>query len=66
MAAFIDDLGVDAFPHISDDDGSIWADFGVTSQPAFAFINDDARVEVVISAFGEEGLTEKAAALAAA
>ena len=55
----------DGFPHITDEDTAIWADFGVTSQPAFAFIDDDGSVEVSISSFGEDGLTAKAEALAA-
>ncbi|MGI9603805.1 MAG: redoxin domain-containing protein [Acidimicrobiales bacterium] len=66
MEEFVSTYGVSEFPHIADDDTSIWADFGVTSQPAFAFINDDGSVEVSISSFGEDGLTEKANALIAA
>ncbi len=41
MENFITGLSVDAFPHIADPDGGIWSDFGIRSQPAFAFINDD-------------------------
>lgn len=66
MASFVETYGVSAFPHISDDDAAIWADFNVTSQPAFAFINDDGSVEVSISSYGQDGLAEKAAALAEA
>ena len=43
----------------------IWERYGVVSQPAFAFINDDGTVETNIGAMGLEGLTEAAEALKA-
>lgn len=66
MRRFVDNNGVSAFPHIPDLDGDIWESFGVSSQPAFAFVNDDGTVEIVIGAMGEAGLTERMTALAAA
>ena len=45
--------GVGGFPHIADEDNAVWAAFGVTSQPRFAFIDDDGSVEVVRLPIGE-------------
>ena len=63
---FIDALGVDAFPHAVDDDGAIWVGYGVNTQPAFAFVNDDGTVETHIGPLGVEGLSSRLEALQAA
>lgn len=65
MQGFVAEFGVGGFDHIADEDTQIWASFGITSQPAFAFINDDGSIETLISALGLEGLTERVKALAA-
>lgn len=65
MEAFVDDLGVGDFEHIADVDGAVWTDFGVTSQPAFVFIDDDGSSEVLISALGQDRLTSRVEALIA-
>jgi hypothetical protein len=57
--SFISNFGVDGFEHIVDTDGSLWSEFDVASQPAFAFINDDGTVEVVNGAMGLESITTK-------
>lgn len=49
MQAFIDTYGVDDFEHIADVDGAVWAGFGITYQPAFAFIGEDGSVRTVPS-----------------
>ena len=54
---FISDRGVDDFPHIFDDSLSLWSEFGVTSQPAFVFIDADGNAETIISGMGEAGLS---------
>ncbi len=66
MAEFIEANGVDDIVHISDEDLEIWRELGVTSQPAWAYINDDGTVEVEIGALGEEGILAKMSELAAA
>lgn len=38
---FIEWTGTGGAVHVVDDDGSIWAGFGVALQPAFYFVNDD-------------------------
>src|SRR5690606_653887 len=37
MQGFVNDFGVGGFEHLADVDGSIWANFGVAYQPAYAF-----------------------------
>jgi len=54
---------VGAFPHIVDESGDVWATYGVRTQPAFVFINDDGTSETHIGALGEAGLTERINAL---
>lgn len=39
-------MSAGGFPHLIDRDGSLWASFGVTSQPAFVFVNDDGAATV--------------------
>ncbi len=63
--AFIDSHGLDAMDHVFDEDGSIWAGFGVTYQPAFALVNDDGTIEIVSGALGTDGIIEAAEELAA-
>jgi len=66
MEGFVSDTGTGGLNHVVDDDGSIWTSYGVASQPSFAFVNDDGTVDVHIGAMGEEALTERMNALAAA
>lgn len=63
MQAFVEEFGVTSFEHVADEDTEIWRQYGVTSQPAFVFIDDSGEVEVLISALGEDGLTERVEAL---
>ena len=41
MLDFIGRTGTDAFPHIDDNGGEVWARFGVSQQRTYAFVNDD-------------------------
>lgn len=66
MEEFVAETGVDGFDHLADEDSEIWTTYGVTSQPAFVFINDDGSTETLISGLGLDGLTERVEALAAA
>jgi len=50
---------VGGFDHIADSDIEVWREFGITSQPAFAFLNDDGTVEVHKGALGLDTLTER-------
>lgn len=62
MEVFVADTGTGSFAHLVDDDGSLWERFGVTYQPAYAFIGADGSVEVLIGALGDT-LAERAEAL---
>jgi thiol-disulfide isomerase/thioredoxin len=64
MHSFVSDTATGGLTHIVDDDGSIWASFGVITQPAFAFIDDSGSVQVFGGALGEAALTDRMAALA--
>jgi len=65
ISGFVETYQVGGFEHIIDEGGVIWERYGVFSQPAFAFINDDGTVETKIGAVGREGLIEAAEALKA-
>lgn len=64
MEGFVDDTGTGDLTHVVDAQGTIWSGYGVASQPAFAFIDDDGTVEVTIGALGVDALTERMTALA--
>lgn len=57
IQGFVERFGVSEFPHAIDDNADIWASFGVTSQPAFAFINQDRTITTNIGAMGVGSLT---------
>ncbi len=51
--------GVDGFEHVADEEGAVWREYGVTTQPAFSFINGDGTVDIRFGAMGVDGLTER-------
>ena len=55
---FIDTLGVGAFEHAVDRDGSLWAEYGITMPPSFVFIDDAGETTTHVGTLGVEGLTE--------
>ncbi len=55
---FISTLAVGAFPHTVDDDGTIWERFGIRSQPAFVFLNDDGTATLHNGGLGADGLAD--------
>ena len=59
IEAFVADTGVDTFPHAADIDGDVWEFYGIGSQPAFVFINDDGTFDTRLGSLGEDGLTER-------
>ncbi|WP_062077214.1 redoxin family protein [Demequina globuliformis] len=62
---FVDTYGVDGFDHIFDEDGSLWAGFGVAYQPAFVLINDDGSIETIGGSLDTDGIIAAAEELAA-
>lgn len=65
IQGFIAERGVDSFPHISDQSGDVWASFGISSQPAFVFINDDGTIAATTGVLGESGIDQQVEALIA-
>ena len=59
IEAFVADTGVDTFPHAADIDGDVWEFYGIGSQPAFVFINDDGTFDTRLGSLDENGLTER-------
>lgn len=45
MADFVGITGVGIFPNIDDQDGAIWARYGIGYQPAFVFISAEGEQE---------------------
>lgn len=64
MREFVARHGLEGIPHAVDDDGSLWAGFGVRGQPAWVFIAPDGTKEVVFGALSEAQLTQRLDALA--
>ena len=59
IESFVENLAVDQFEHAIDDDGSIWASYGILSQPSFAFIGEDGAVSTHTGPLGVAGLSER-------
>ena len=59
IEAFVADTGVDTFPHAADIDGDVWEFYGIGSQPAFVFINDDGTFDTRLGSLDEDGLTKR-------
>lgn len=63
MQTFVDRYGMGSFAHLADTDASVWRRFGVTAQPAFAFVGADGRVDVVRGGLSEQELGGRLTAL---
>lgn len=63
MQQFVDRYPVGDFTHLADVDGEVWTKFGVTQQPAFAFVDSDGNVDVVRGTLSEPELAERVSAL---
>lgn len=46
MLNFVDRTGTDAFVHLADNDGALWANFQVPIQPSLVVINQDGQAEL--------------------
>ena len=63
MQEFVDRYGLDFFTNIADIDGAVWQRFGVTAQPAFAFVTADGSVDVVPGTLGAPALNTRISTL---
>jgi thiol-disulfide isomerase/thioredoxin len=64
LQAFVAKYGLDKFTELADTHAAVWAKFGVTRQPAYAFVSSDGNVDVVRGSLSESELTARARALA--
>ena len=62
MRGFVDKYDLQ-FPNLADTNAEVWARFGVTSQPSYAFISADGSVDVVPGGLSESKLEAKIAAI---
>ncbi len=63
-AEFVSEYGVDVIEHLFDD-GDIWQRFGIASQPAWVFLNDDGTFETKLGSLGPSGIATEIANLEA-
>ncbi len=63
MQEFVDKYDIGSFTNIADVDGSVWQRFGVTAQPAFAFVSADGSVDLVRGTLSEPALSTRVGTL---
>ena len=63
IQAFIRTRGVGEFQHIADEEGDVWSEFNIRTQPAYIFINDDGTVSDPTGTLSEEEMRERLTAL---
>lgn len=64
MEGFVADTGTGELTHLVDAEGTIWREYGVITQPAFALIGADGEIEVINGALGADGLRDAVERLA--
>jgi thiol-disulfide isomerase/thioredoxin len=64
MQTFVDKYHLAGLTQLADTDGAVWAKFGITRQPAWAFVGADGTVDVVKSQLSEPQLSERVNGLA--
>ncbi|MCP3937414.1 MAG: hypothetical protein GY708_18835 [Actinomycetia bacterium] len=59
MREFVDRYGVDSLPHINDQSGDLWNDFGVRGQPAWIIVAaEGGDPDLVYGVLGEENFAQ--------
>lgn len=59
MRQFVAQYHMGSFPQLADLDGSVWRRFGVTAQPAYAFLTADGAVQLVEGTLPEQELIQR-------
>jgi hypothetical protein len=59
MRDFVDRHGLDGMIQAVDDDGELWARFGVRVQPAWVFVDADGETDTVLGPLYDEALHER-------
>ena len=65
MKKFMNEEKLGFFPHVVDAEGELWASFGITGQPGYAFISKDGKIDVVPASLAEDDLLARTTELAA-
>jgi thiol-disulfide isomerase/thioredoxin len=63
MQEFVQKHDLGSFPHLADTDAAVWQRFGVTYQPAYAFISSDGTVEMEADQLDKDELAARVGAL---
>jgi thiol-disulfide isomerase/thioredoxin len=64
MREFVDKYHLDGFTELADTESAVWTKFGVTRQPAYAFIGVDGDIDVVKGSLSKSDLTARVHKLA--
>lgn len=56
MQEFIAEHGLEGMTHVVDADGSVWASYGISYQPAWVFIDGEGNASVAAGALGYDGI----------
>lgn len=56
MSGFVERHGLGGFDHLVDEDGALWERFGIVSQPAWVFVNDDGTARTLVGSLGAGGI----------
>lgn len=64
MQSFVDKYRLGGLTQLADTDGVVWSKFGITRQPAWAFVGADGNVDVVKGSLTESQLDERVGGLA--
>jgi hypothetical protein len=59
MRDFVERHGLERMTQVPDDDGELWARFGVRVQPAWVFVPDDGDVEAVYGGLFDDALAAR-------
>ncbi len=63
MQSFVAATGVkDVFPNVNDENGDIWARYGIGYQPAFVFLGANG-VQETFGSLGEQDITDRISSL---
>lgn len=63
MREFVEKYSLQHLTQLADTDGTVWKKFGVTQQPAFAFLTADGELSMVKGELSEDELAQRIAAL---
>jgi thiol-disulfide isomerase/thioredoxin len=63
MREFVQKHDLGSFPHLADTDAAVWQRFGVTYQPAYAFVSSDGTIEMETDQLDKDDLLARVGAL---